>query len=92
MIFRGNSKPAKQVATGIKEAAAVWLKSSAEKVYHKYDLAPISLEATATQKLLQYDDLRSLPPALNELNLVNQNDLWRVRERDNYPANFSQIG
>ena len=27
----------------------------------------------------------------NELNLVKKDDLWRVAERDNYPANFSQI-
>lgn len=26
-----------------------------------------------------------------ELNLVKQDDLWRVKERNNYPANFSQI-
>ena len=27
----------------------------------------------------------------NELNLVKKNDLWRVHERSDYPANFSQI-
>lgn len=27
----------------------------------------------------------------NELNLVRKDDLWRVRERNDYPANFSQI-
>jgi hypothetical protein len=27
----------------------------------------------------------------NELNLVKKDDLWRVRERGDYPANFSQI-
>lgn len=27
----------------------------------------------------------------NELHLVRQDNLWRVRERANYPANFSQI-
>lgn len=26
-----------------------------------------------------------------DLNLVKQDDLWRVKERNNYPANFSQI-
>ena len=29
--------------------------------------------------------------ATNELNLVKQDDLWKVRERFNYPANFSEI-
>src|SRR5579871_2150505 len=27
----------------------------------------------------------------NELNLVKKDDLWRVQERGNYPANFQQI-
>jgi Flp pilus assembly protein CpaB len=27
----------------------------------------------------------------NELNLVKRDNLWRVRERGDYPANFSQI-
>ncbi len=27
----------------------------------------------------------------NELNLVKKDDLWRVRERNDYPANFSEI-
>ncbi len=27
----------------------------------------------------------------NDLNLVKKDDLWRVRERSDYPANFSQI-
>ena len=27
----------------------------------------------------------------NELNLVKQDDLWRVRERNGYPANYSEI-
>src|SRR5947209_8078021 len=28
----------------------------------------------------------------DEVNLVKKDDLWRVRERDGYPANFSAIG
>src|SRR5262249_27641206 len=27
----------------------------------------------------------------NELNLVKKDDLWRVRERNDYPANYSEI-
>ena len=27
----------------------------------------------------------------NQLNLVKKDDLWRVRERNNYPANYSEI-
>ncbi len=33
----------------------------------------------------------SIKHGTNELNLVKKDDLWRVRERANYPANFSQI-
>jgi hypothetical protein len=33
----------------------------------------------------------SIKHGTNELNLVKKDDLWRVRERGNYPANFSQI-
>jgi len=29
--------------------------------------------------------------ATNQLNLVKQDDLWRVRERGDYPANFAQV-
>ena len=27
----------------------------------------------------------------SDLNLVHKNDIWRVQERDDYPANFHQI-
>jgi len=33
----------------------------------------------------------SIKHGTNELNLVKKDDLWRVSERANYPANFSQI-
>jgi hypothetical protein len=33
----------------------------------------------------------ALKQGTNELNLVKKDDLWRVRERNNYPANFSEI-
>jgi hypothetical protein len=33
----------------------------------------------------------SIKHGTNELNLVKKDDMWRVRERANYPANFSQI-
>src|SRR4051812_14682364 len=34
----------------------------------------------------------SVQHGTNVLNLVKKDDLWRVRERGDYPANFSQIG
>jgi uncharacterized protein DUF4340 len=33
----------------------------------------------------------SLKQGTNELNLVKKDDLWRVRERNDYPANYSEI-
>src|SRR5271165_6047642 len=33
----------------------------------------------------------SIKQGTNELNLAKKDDLWRVRERSDYPANFSQI-
>ena len=69
-IFRGSAKTSKSLADNVRDAANAWLKTSAEKVYHKYDLAPITIESTATQRLLQFDDLRSVPPALNQFSII----------------------
>src|SRR6516162_4601785 len=33
----------------------------------------------------------ALKQGTNELNLIKKDDLWRVRERNGYPANFSEI-
>jgi hypothetical protein len=33
----------------------------------------------------------SLKQGTNELNLVKKDNLWRVRERNDYPANYSDI-
>src|SRR3954469_19300130 len=35
--------------------------------------------------------LISIKAGTNELNLVRKDDLWRVRERSDYPANFADI-
>jgi hypothetical protein len=35
--------------------------------------------------------LISIKAGTNELNLVRKDDFWRVRERDDYPANFADI-
>ena len=69
-IFRGSAKTSKSLADNVRDAANAWLKTSAEKVYHKYDLAPITIESSATQRLLQFDDLRSVPPALNQFSII----------------------
>jgi hypothetical protein len=71
-VFRGSSKPCKNISdSGLREASNSWLKTCAEKIYHKYDLAPAPVEPTAAQKVLQFDDLKLLPPALNYFNLIN---------------------
>jgi len=69
-IFRGSAKTTKSLANKVQDAANIWLKSSAEKVYHKYNLAPITIESTAVQKLLQFDDLRSVPSTLNPFSII----------------------
>lgn len=69
-VFRGSAKTSKSLADNVRDAANAWLKTSAEKVYHKYDLAPITIESTATQRLLQFDDLRSVPPGLNQFSII----------------------
>ena len=48
------------------------------------------------QKLLPNLDINdvaeiTIQSGTNTLDLAKRNKLWRVRERDNYPANFSQI-
>ncbi len=70
MIFRGSSKTCKSLGNNVREAANAWLKSSAEKVYYKYELASIPIEGGITQKLIQFDDLRLVPPALNLYSLI----------------------
>lgn len=69
-IFRGSSKTCKSLSDNVRDAANIWLKGAAEKVYHKYDLAPITIESVATQRLLQFDDLRSVPAALNQFSII----------------------
>jgi hypothetical protein len=70
-IFRGTAKACKNISTsGLREAANSWLKSCAEKVYHKYELAPMQVEAASAQRILQFDELRLVPPAMNHFNLI----------------------
>lgn len=69
-IFRGASRPCKVIADNIRDAAGIWLKSSAEKVYDKYRMASQTVENSASQRILHIDDLRQIPVALNPFNLV----------------------
>lgn len=70
MLFRGSSKAASACGSNHKEQSNSWLKECAEKIYHKYNQAPLSIDAGDAQKLLQFDDLKTLPPALKHFNLI----------------------
>ncbi len=70
MLFRGSSKAASQIGNNLREQSNAWLKECAEKIYHKYNQAPLSIDAGDAQKLLQFDDLKTLPPALKHFNLI----------------------
>jgi hypothetical protein len=69
MLFRGSSKATAQVGNGLREASNAWLKLGAEKVYHKYNQAALSIDAGDAQKLLHFDDLKSLPTSLRHFDL-----------------------
>ncbi|HZK95902.1 MAG TPA: BREX system P-loop protein BrxC [Prolixibacteraceae bacterium] len=69
-IFRGASKPAKQLGDALREAANAQLKIVADKVYHKYGQASQNMESSSAYKLLQYDDLRSVSPVQNPFGLI----------------------
>jgi hypothetical protein len=70
MVFRGSAKSASQLGTNVREASNAWLKACAEKVYHKFGEAPLSVDSGDAQKLLQYDDLKLLPPALSHFEII----------------------
>lgn len=70
MLFRGSSKASSQVGNSLRDASNAWLKLSAEKVYHKYNQAPLSIDSGDAQKLLQFDDLKTVPQALRHFDLI----------------------
>ncbi len=65
-------------------------------VYHRQNDLSSSGNQALGKKLLgdfPVNDIAqiTLKQGTNELHLVKKNDLWRVRERGDYPANFSDI-
>lgn len=70
MLFRGSSKATSQLGNNVKEASNSWLKSCAEKIFDKYNQAPLTLDSSDAQKLLQYEELKLLPPALKHFELI----------------------
>jgi hypothetical protein len=65
-------------------------------VYHKQNTRSGGDNASVGKKVLPnfaYNDVAqiSLREGSNQVTLVKKNDLWRVQERNDYPANYSEI-
>jgi len=65
-------------------------------VYNRQNDASRAGNAALGKKLLGKFDVNAvshiaLKQGTNALNLVKKDDLWRVRERNDYPANYSEI-
>ena len=65
-------------------------------LHHKQNASWSNASAEVGKKLLgdfPFNDVAHIEVrhGTNALNLVKKDDLWRVRERGDYPANFSQI-
>lgn len=69
-IFRGKNEPVVKYGGKFKESANGKLKEVAEKVYEKYQQAPIVIGGGDAEKLLLYTDLKMLPQALNHFDLI----------------------
>ena len=69
-VFRGANKPVVAYGSKFRECANGKLKEVAELVLDKYQQAPISVPGSDAEKLLNFPDLKSLPPALNHFDLI----------------------
>lgn len=69
-IFRGTNKPVSSYGNKFREAASGKLREVAELVFDKYRQAPISVPGSDAEKLLNFPDLKVLPPALNHFDLI----------------------
>ena len=69
-IFRGANKPVVSYGSKFRECVNGKLKEVAELVFDKYQQAPISVPGSDAEKLLNFPDLKSLPPALNHFDLI----------------------
>jgi len=70
LIFRGAATPVKSQASNLREAVNSKLRSIAEKVFDKYSQAPLMISGSDAEKLLKFNDLRSLPASLNHFDIV----------------------
>lgn len=69
-VFRGANKPVVSYGSKFRESANGKLKEVAELVFDKYQQAPTSVPGSDAEKLLNFSDLKSLPPALNHFDLI----------------------
>lgn len=69
-IFRGANKPVVSYGSKFRECANGKLKQVAELVFNKYQQAPLSIPSSDAEKILNFPDLKSLPPALNHFDLI----------------------
>lgn len=69
-VFRGANKPVKSYGSKFRESTNSKLKQVAEIVFDKYQQAPISVSSSDAEKLLNFADLKTLPPALNHFDLI----------------------
>src|SRR5215469_14890886 len=81
---------------GILIAAVIIIGGAAWVVHNHHQSSWSGGDADAGKKLLgdfPFNDVAhiAIHHGTNELNLVKKDDLWRVSERADYPANFSQI-
>ena len=69
MIFRGSPQQ-----VNLETYRTVALKQVAEKVYEKYPLASVNMKSDCVNKLAAYEDLTTIPSALNPLQIINTSD------------------
>jgi len=69
-VFRGANKPVISYGNKFRECANGKLKEIAQLVFDKYQQAHISVPGSDAEKLLNFPDLKLLPPALNHFDLI----------------------
>jgi len=70
IIFRGSATPLRSLGSKLREGVQSKLKSVAEEVFDKYQQAPLNISSSDVEKLLNFPDLRTLPPGLNHFDIV----------------------
>ncbi len=69
-VFRGTNKPVKSYGSKLRESTNSKLKDVAEIVFDKYIQAAITIPGSDAERLLQFQDIRTLSQSLNHFDLV----------------------